>query len=331
MKIFVGLALFAAIFFALLVWWREAAGSVDGRDTKLKSLVIPKGASAENIADRLKEGGFVKSKAAFRIYLKVKGLEKKIPAGDYRLSSSFGLQKIVSTLITGPKGLWVTYPEGIRREEIAAITIKNLEVEEEASFWEEFIRESEGMEGFLFPDTYLFERGTGAKRIVEVLRGTFDQKTEGLKRDIEKSDLSFGEVVNLASIVERETRKDEERPVVAGILLKRLKRGMSLDVDATLQYIVGGKRCGVKAGPVLDCNFWEVPLLGDRELKSPYNTYINRGFPPSPIANPGLSSIKAVLNPEDSPYFYYLHDREGKIHYAKTLEEHNENVGKYIR
>ena len=338
MKIFVGLGLFAAIFFVLLIWSRGATGAVDPKDTQLKSLVIPKGASAENISNRLREGGLIKSKAAFRIYLKIKGLEKKIPAGDYRLSSSFDLQKTVSALITGPKGLWVTYPEGLRREEMALITIKSLEVEDKAVFWEEFITESEGLEGFLFPDTYLFERGTGAKKIVDVLKGNFDKKTEDLKDEFGKSgstplttsSLGLEEVVNLASIVERETRTGEERPIVAGILLKRLERGMSLDVDATLQYIAGSKRCEGKAVPILDCDWWEVPLLGDRELRSPYNTYRNRGLPPYPIANPGLSSIKAVLNPEESPYFYYLHDREGKIHYGKTLEEQSENVARYI-
>jgi UPF0755 protein len=124
----------------------------------------------------------------------------------------------------------------------------------------------------------------------------------------------------LASLVERETKGDAEKPVVAGILKKRLAQNWALELDATVQYALG------KTG-----NWWPDTTLADRKVKSPYNTYLHPGLPPAPIGNPGLASINAVKNAEESPYYYYLHDKSGVIHYASTLEEHNQNIAKYIR
>ena len=123
----------------------------------------------------------------------------------------------------------------------------------------------------------------------------------------------------LASLIERETKHDAEKPIVAGIINKRLAEGWPLELDATVQYQLG------KSG-----DWWPNTTLLDRKIKSPYNTYLNRGLPASPICNPGLVSIDAAKNPADSPYWFYLHDREGNIHYAATLEEHNQNISKYI-
>ncbi|MBI4033134.1 MAG: endolytic transglycosylase MltG, partial [Candidatus Blackburnbacteria bacterium] len=142
--------------------------------------------------------------------------------------------------------------------------------------------------------------------------------------------------VTLASIVERETLTDEERPIVAGILLKRLEAGWPLQADATLQYAIASVNCTLRketsAAQSVKCeDWWPIPSSEDKKIKSLYNTYLNRGLPPGPIANPGLSSIKAVVSPQDSPYWFYLHDGNGKIHYAKTSEEHAENIRKYLQ
>ena len=240
----------------------------------------------------------------FKVYLNFSGVSKRILAGEYSLSPGLSLFGIVRELLRGPGEIWITIPEGLRREEVAQKFATSLG--KDKSFVQEFLSSSEGKEGFLFPETYLFPKDTLQKKIVEKMLLTFDTKV-GLT--IKRED------VILASIIERETRSAEERPVVAGILENRLKIGMPLQVDATIQYVKGG---------------WESITLADRGIQSSFNTYLNRGLPPAPICNPGLSSLKAALNPSETEYLYYLHDARGVIHYAKTLGEHNQNIQKYL-
>lgn len=137
------------------------------------------------------------------------------------------------------------------------------------------------------------------------------------------------EVLILASIVEREVKFNNDRPIVAGILLKRLEKNWPLQADATVQYAIASAKCKGKSAK---CgNWWPKNLTReDLKIKSPYNTYLYPGLPPGPICNPGLAAIEAVLNPVGSEYWFYLSDEEGKMHYAKTAEEHEENISKYL-
>jgi len=290
------------------------AGSVD--------FLITKGSSASLIADNLKEKGLIKSSLAFRIYTQITGISKKIQAGEYPLSAGDSLFKIADLLTKGPRELWVTIPEGLRREQIAVKFATGLSKKDEASFVEVFLTVSSGKEGYLFPDTYLFPKDATPEGIVNKMLTTFEKKT-----NLDTSLKSTKDIIILASIVERETLSDEERPIVAGILDKRVKARWPLQADATLQYAAATVRC---AGNLLDCKWWEPVLKADLEIKSAYNTYKYPGLPPGPICNPGLSSIKAALAPTASDYWYYLHDAGGAIHYAKTIEEHNLNIQKYL-
>ncbi len=315
----------------VFVWWSDAARPADPGQETVGRFIIPKGQTAARTAARLEEEGFIKSSLAFKLYVQITGQAKAIQSGDYRLSPKLNLSKIVAVLLAGPQELWVTYPEGLRREEIASRTIKVLGIESEAAqtFYQDFLKESQGLEGLLFPETYLFARDVPAANVVKKLRVTFDTKvTDKMLEDAKAKGLRLNEVATLASIIERETITDKERPVVAGILLKRMDAGWPLQVDATLQYVTGSKRC---VSYQLDCDWWKPPTIEDKKLNSQYNTYLNKGLPPAPIANPGLQSIKAVIYPEDSPYWYYLHDSQGKIHYGATIEEHNENIRKYLQ
>lgn len=316
----------------IFVWWKNASSPVDSKDSKPRAFVVTRGQGASAIAKRLAKEGLIKSDFALRTYLELRGKTDKIQAGEYRLTPSLSLQQIVAALLLGPQELWVTFPEGFRREEIAAKTIDILGMEGERAqvFWQDFLEETRDREGFLFPDTYLFPRDVAAKAVASRLRSIFDTKaTQNLISDAKASGLSLNEVITLASIVERETLTDEERPIVAGILLKRLEAGWPLQADATLQYALATVSCRLLD---VSCKeWWPQPTSEDKKLKSPYNTYLNRGLPPAPIANPGISSIKAVIYPQDSPYWFYLHDGSGKIHYAKTIEEHGENIRKYLQ
>jgi UPF0755 protein len=289
---------------------------------------VVRGRSASQIGEALSEEGLIKNPLAFKIYVQVFGKAAKIQAGQFRISSSYSLVKVVDTLTKPPAELWVTIPEGLRREEVVERFIKGLEVKEAdaPAFRQEFLALSQGQEGYLFPDTYLFPRDATVISILKRMRSTFDLKAKELEEELTSSSLSLDEIVTLASIIERETKTDEERPVVAGILLNRLEIDMGLQADATVQYAVASVNCRTK----VECNWWPVLTRDDLDINSPFNTYRFEGLPPSAIANPGFSSLRAAVNPEESDYLYYLHDDKGGIHYAETLAEHNENVRRFI-
>ncbi len=313
------LLLFLGFGFGGAIWWFEST-KPSSSDAAPKSFLIVKGSSAEKVGEDLEKAGIIKSKTAFKVYVQFKDLADKIPPGEFRIPGNLPLREVVDVLLKGPIEVWVTIPEGFRQEQVAERVIEGLELTgiEAEAFKGRFLIATAQFEGFLFPDTYLFPKDITPEKVVEKMRLTFDSK---FGKDTGKSGLSLDEVVTLASIIERETLSDEERPIVAGIYLKRLRAGWSLDADATIQYAVGREG-----------NWWPRPLSGeDLEVKSPFNSYKNAGLPPSPICSPGLTSLKAVTEYQDSPYWFYLHDSEGKIHYAKTLEEQNANVNKYLR
>lgn len=321
------ISLAMAIVFAVR-WWNINTQSLSS-DTILQGFVIPRGKSASEIGTKLYNQNLIKSPLAFKIYVQVFGKADKINAGEFRLSPSMSLFEIVDRLGKGPVELWVTIPEGLRREEAVEKVIEALDLEPDRAivFRQEFLSESKNMEGYLFPDTYLFPSEVAAPKVVARLRQTFEQKIAPLGDNVAASGRTSGELVTLASIIERETKADEERPIVAGILLKRLKVGQLLQTDASVQYAVGTESCTGK----IDCEWWPILTKDDLEINSPYNLYKFSGFPPAPIASPGLSSIEAVVSPQDSPYWFYIHDVNGQIHYAETLGQHNQNVRKYLR
>ena len=313
-----------------LLWWSKSSSSPRGT-SEPQTFVINPGSSATTIGKNLEKDGFIKSSSAFKLFMQFSGNAGKIQAGDYRLSKNQFLPELVRELVKGPVAVWVTIPEGYRREEIGQTTVDALKLigDKKTQFLKEFDVLTKREEGFLFPDTYLFFRNASASAVVSRFTNNFESKiSDEILKSAEKQNLNRDELITLASIIERETRTDEERPVVAGILLKRLRVGMALQVDATLQYIVGSGECELGSA---NCNWWPQITSKDKTVRSAYNTYTNTGLPPRPIANPGLSSIKAAANPEDSEYWFYLHGTDGDIHYARTSEEHTENISKFLR
>lgn len=308
--------LLAAVAVATLggYWFYKNSGPVS-TDEKFVYFIINKGASVSQIGNKLESAGLIKSAMAFKVYLQFSGQTSKVQAGEFRLSPSFSLLETAKTLMKGPVEIWVTIPEGLRREEVAQKFASTLD--KDNAFITEFLEASKGKEGYLFPETYLFPRDVTAATVVKKMTDTFTSKTGNLKNN---SGLSLSQVIVLASLIERETKTDEERPVVAGIMLNRLSAGMPLQIDASVQYGVGTSK-----------NWWPVLTLGDIAKSSPYNTYKNKGLPPTPIANPGISSLRAAFSPKDTDYWYYIHDLDGKIHYAETLDEHNANIARYLK
>lgn len=299
-------------------WWRDAIVAVDSASTTPKIFVVRRGEGVKSIAGRLAAEGLIRSPTGFYLLVKVMGLERSLQAGDYRLNAGMDAGTIAKEMTHGTLDVWVTILEGWRAEEVAAKLSKELDIPES-----EFAKVAR--EGYLFPDTYLFPKDATVGAVAQLFFSTFDTKVdEKLRADAKKTGLTFDEVLTLASIVEREGRTEEDRPMIAGILLNRLNADWPLQADATLQYALGYQ--------VREKTWWKKELFDDdKKVKSPYNTYLNPGLPPGPIANPGIVSIKAVIYPKTSDYWYYLHDPKGGVHYGRTLEEHNRNIETYLR
>lgn len=293
--------------------WNSQFESVSS-DKSTKVFVIPKGAGVSEIAKNLKKDNLIRSEIIFKIYLKQNNLENKLQAGSYKLSPAMSVVELVKSLQRGSEDVWVTLIEGWRIEEMAEKLNGELKIDNG-----EFIKNAK--EGYMFPDTYLFPKEATVSYITDTLQKTFDNRfTQDLRVKIRSKGLTQSQAVILASIVEREARSDQVRTEVASILLKRLKIGMGLNADATIQYALGYQKD--------EQSFWKRYLTKeDLKVDSPYNTYIHSGLPPTPICNPSFASLKAVADADSStPYLYYYHDSQGNSHYAKTLEEHNENV-----
>lgn len=297
-------------------YWSYLLSPVDINLTQKKAFVVYKGESTKDTADRLDKEGLIRSANAFTIYTKYFQSQGKVQAGRFKLSPSMSAEEILKELSLGVVDKWVTLLEGWRVEEMAEKLNKELGIKKE-----DFLKVAK--EGYMFPDTYLFPPDVTASQISGQMRANFDKKyDEELKKKILAQGLTAEEGVILASIVEREARSDEVRRMVASILLKRFKIGMGLNVDAAIQYALGYQE--------EDKGWWKRRLTKeDLKIDSPYNTYIHRGLPPTPISNPSLSSLKAVASATTTPFLYYYHDSQGNSYYAKTLEEHNKNVSNH--
>ncbi|MDD5415550.1 MAG: endolytic transglycosylase MltG [Candidatus Daviesbacteria bacterium] len=301
-------------------WWNSQLVPVSS-DKSTKVFVIAKGVGVSDIAKKLKEENLIKSELVFKIYIKQNNFTNKLQAGSYKLSPSMSVQELVKNLQIGSEDVWVTLIEGWRLEEMADKLNEQLKIDKK-----QFLKSAK--EGYMFPDTYLFPKEATVEYVTDTLRKTFDTRLNSeLRSKIRSQGLTEEQGVILASIVEREARSDKARMEVASILLKRFKIGMGLNADATVQYALVPK--GSENAPA--DGWWKRNLTkDDLKIDSPYNTYLHSGLPPTPICNPGLASLQAVANVDPStPYLYYYHDSKGVSHYAKTLEEHNQNVVNY--
>lgn len=301
--------------------WEYFKSPVNKKDESVRVFVITSGETVADIAKRLKGEGLIRSEIVFKFSLKQQGIDGKIDAGDFKLSPSMGIDEVIRNLVAGPVDKWVTIVEGLRVEEVAVKLNEAFGVNRE-----EFIKKAKKHEGYLFPDTYLFNPDASIEDIISIMKNNFEKKyTALLRQKINKLGLTDAEGLILASLVEREGRSDKVRTQVAGILLKRLNIGMKLDVDATVQYAKDS--IAFREGNL--SKFWQPVATSDYAVKSDYNTYLARGLPPGPICNPSLSALEAVANAQDTQYLYYFHDLKGNSYYAETLEEHNENVANH--
>lgn len=316
-----------------------------GGDPRQQPFIINLGEPARFVAARLANEGFVRDADLFNLYLRVSGLERRIQAGNFMLSQTMNMREVAQALQTALEAeVAVTIPEGFRAEEIAERLAANNVMDAEqflaavrqpralsifADY--DFLQNLPGdasLEGFLFPDTYRFPVfASTPDLVIAPFLDNFVRRvgTEGLAGG--RSGLSGRELINLAAIVEREAVQADERPLIASVYLNRLNGtcpdvgGRYLQADPTVQYARG-----------VPGNWWWKPerISEYAEITSPYNTYLNQGLPPGPIANPGLNAIEATQNPAQTAYcFFVATGDDGRHVFAQTLAEHEQNMRTY--
>ena len=295
-------------FFVGIIVWQGIYLPKDPLKTENIIFSVKKGENLYQIAKNLEKEGLIKSRFFFILYVVANGKEKKLKAGEYFLSPSMNIPDISKKIVVGDIAkIKVTIPEGY--------TVKDIENKLNLKL------PGENLEGYLFPDTYYFPARVSAQEVVKIMKENFERKIAPLQPEIERQGKTIEEIIIMASLIEKEVYNTKECPdcknLVSGILWKRLKNRMPLQVDATITYITGKKTT-------------KIPIE-DLKIDSPYNTYKYLGLPPAPICNPGLESILAALYPKESEYWYYLTTPEGKVIFSKTLTEHNINKAKYLK
>ena len=275
------------------------------------------------IIEGLKTHGFIKTKWAFSLALTLQGTNRILPGG-YEISKGMSAWQLAKALYQGPTQKWISIPEGLRKEEIAEILAKQLSWSAaEKQKWIDVYTapDSDHTEGVYFPDTYLIPNNESPADTAKRLRNHFEEKFAPAAKEAAKQNIKWDTLLKIASLVQREAGGQTDMPIIAGIIWNRLLQGMKLDIDATIQYARGNTGNG-----------WWAPIsASDKQLDTPYNTYMYKGLPPHPICNPGLEAINAVLHPSETKCLYYLHDSNGQIHCAETYEQHLQNVATYLR
>ncbi len=308
LRILIVLALLVALFLIFSLHRLEQPPYGFPVDTDVQ---IKEGMTVSSVSDLLKAEGFVRSGVYFYITFQLRLKDSIVQAGSYRFPHQLTVTELGNAIANGEYSsplISITFPEGFR--------VKDMEKILPVSYRNDIEKAAREYEGYLFPDTYFIEEDMPLPDLIAMMRDNYSEKKKSLSDLFASSTLSEQEIITLASILEREGKTPESMKLIAGILLNRLELEMPLQVDATLDYL-------------LDKTSAEL-TTDDLALDSPYNTYLYRGIPPTPIANPGLEAIRAVLIPTPSEYLYYLTGSDGTFHYAKTFEEHKLNKARYL-
>ena len=287
-------------------------------------VVVEDGISLRGLATELERHELVTSRRLFILWARAKGYSRKIKAGEYTMSARMTPAEILEKLTRGLIMTHaVTIPEGFTKAQIADLLEqrgfvakeKFLSLTVDPTIAQKYDLPRQDLEGYLYPDTYHFARDISTETIIEVMVKRFAEMVEPLHEKMDETGLELQEVITLASIVEKETGRAEERPLIASVFLKRLARGMRLESDPTVIYGLSGFNGNL--------------TRKDLRRPSPYNTYLVRGLPPGPIANPGIAAIKAILSPAKTKYLYFVSKNDRSHHFSRTLTEHNRAVNFY--
>ncbi len=291
-------------------------------------VVVPQKATGREVGRILVENGLIEHEAFFRLALQIDGTNQAIRSGAYRLHRGASALELLRQLYKGPAHqvvdtqFKITVPEGLTIRQASEL-LKDPKAFVEAAHDQALIKklgiDADSLEGFLMPNTYFFDAEPEPHALVERMVAQFGKQYKKLAAEVPGADkLNRMRVVTIASLVEEETKVDEERPLVARVIYNRIDKKMPLQLDSTLQFVLN------KYGQRL--------LYEDREVDSPYNTYVKNGLPPGPISSPGASSLRAALHPADTKNLYFVSNADGRTHtFSNTEEEHNRAVAKFRR
>ena len=334
---FIILFLFVGIGIGLALYIVNALQPVKAADQSVQ-FTIPKGVSTSQIAGILQQNGMIKNAVIFRYYVKYKQQGSQMQAGTYTMKPGLSLDEIIQKLKQGetvkPPMLHFTIPEGYTVVQVADKLSSEGTINRKAflellnepdvfsSSWIKQIPNTSKikykLEGYLFPDTYELDKKSKEKDIIQAMIADLNEKIAklpaGWQDQLQKDGLDFHQMMTIASLIEKEVVVDEERPIVAGVIMNRLHIGQPLQVDATIQYSLDKPKDRL--------------YEQDLQIKSPYNTYLNKGLPPGPIANPGIKSIMAAIYPQKNNYLYYVTKKDGSFThlFAATYAEHLHNI-----
>jgi UPF0755 protein len=311
---------------AASLWFRDAVYVDRSLPLAQTDVIIEKGATFADVVRTLEADRVLAHPFAFRLLARFRRVDGDVKAGEYRFPAHQSSDTILQRLVRGEQfAVWVTIPEGYTTREIAqALAARDLA---QASDYDRFFlhegivlggTRTRTLEGYLFPSTYLIPTDDGPAAVARILVDQFRKelppdaavRAKALHRTIP-------EIVTIASLVEREGKADDERPLIASVIYNRLRLGMPLEIDASIEYVF--------------TEHHDVITKRDLEIDSPYNTYRHSGLPPTPIANPGKPSLVAAFRPATSDYLYYVAKGDGRHAFAKTLAEHNANVARYLK
>jgi UPF0755 protein len=314
------------IVLAASLWFRSAVYEDRSRPAVQTDVVVPRGSTFAQVVGDLDQHGVLAHPLAFRLLARFRHVEDDVQAGEYRFPAHQSSDEILNRLVRGEQfAVWVTIPEGFTAKEIAA-TLAARGLKPADQFDAVFLHQRlavdgttvPDLEGYLFPSTYLLPVDDTPASIANVLVAQFFSE---LPRDAaaraKALHVTVPQAVTIASLVEREGKVDDERPLIASVIYNRLRRKMPLEVDASLEYAFATHH--------------DVITARDLKIDSPYNTYRHAGLPPTPIANPGKPSLDAAFFPATTDYLYYVAKGDGRHAFAKTLAEHDANVARYLK
>ncbi|MBC2721793.1 endolytic transglycosylase MltG [Desulfosporosinus sp.] len=316
--------------FGFLSWWSWATKPYSTSGNSVNVTIAP-GTTAGQLAEVLQERQLIRSSWMFRFLARERQENFKLYVGDYQLAPTMSPSEIINRLISGSATLetnMVTIPEGYNTQQIIELLVKKgigskeeyTKVVTQDEFPYPFLNNTpkgiHRLEGYLFPNTYNISVKTTPHGVIDLLLRQFAKElTPEVEKQLQTMKLTVAQWVTLGSLIEKEAVKEEDRPLIASVLLNRLKINQPLQIDATIQFLLETPK----------------PNLSYEDLKipSPYNTYLNAGFPPGPIANPGHASLQAVLYPAQTNYRYYVAKKDGYHVFAETYAEHLKNVKLY--
>jgi UPF0755 protein len=323
-NILIGVVAFFVIAVSAVIFIYMAYFSAPEKNAGPEYFILPRGITDKrDITNLLAEEGFIRSRTAFLLVFENLHSDTSVRAGGYELSKSMSVWEILANLTDDTEMEWVTIPEGLRKEEIAEIVKDALGwTEDKKAKWLAYTEgHPDHIEGVYFPETYLIPKNEDVDEVAMRMRNRFQEVFSKYSDEALAQNIKWTTVLKIASLIQREAADGNDMPVIAGVIWNRLDEGMKLDIDATIQYARGDEGDG-----------WWAPIsVSDKEIDSPYNTYMYAGLPPTPIANPGESAIQAVLYPEGNDCLFYLHAPDRTIYCSETYDEHLDNIEIYLK